>query len=373
MTSSNPAYPNRQRAPRAPRVELRGGPSWASDSNYAAVEPVVRPRGTPAPAALDPQDHVAPAPQAGDPVFDNPQAASTPAPAGVRAGSQHTARADNAARPEPAYHDPVFHDHGQPDHGYTDHGHAELPRPHQARADRPARGGRHGENRTLADFERAKRHSQRVALLKVGLPAFAALTMVVILGTLFFAGSKLPSVDIGSTKIEDGKLVMDNPHLNGTDSNQRPYDLSADRAIQDADQPTRIMLEKIKARLPMTDTSFASVTAGTGIYDADGKTLRLGDAVSVDTEDGMSIRMEDAAIDIESGTMSTQNPVSVDTGRAFVSAETLLVEDKGDKIVFENRVRMTIRPPSGDDKAGAIAIPTMPIIGQINSQGKADE
>ncbi len=365
MTSSNPAYPNRQRAPRAPRVELRGGPSWASDSGYAAVEPVVRQRGAPAPVVLDPHDYEAPAPQA----VSAPVAPMRP----DRTDSHTTARADLAAQPELAYHDPVFHDHDQPQYEQVDQGHAEHSQTQQARAERPARGGRHGENRTLADFERARRHSQRVAMLKVGLPAFAALTMVVILGTLFFAGSKLPSVDIGSTKIEDGKLVMDNPHLNGTDSNQRPYDLSADRAIQDADQPTRIMLEKIKARLPMTDTSFASVTAGTGIYDADGKTLRLGDAVAVDTEDGMSIRMEDAAIDIESGTMSTQNPVSVDTGRAFVSAETLLVEDKGDKIVFENRVRMTIRPPSGDDKAGALAIPTMPIIGQINSQGKADE
>lgn len=235
----------------------------------------------------------------------------------------------------------------------------------------PARAEREGRSdlqfvagrRSAADFARARRHSRMVGLLKVGLPVGGAVSILAIIGALLFAGGRLPSVDIGETKIEDGKLVMDNPELNGTDSNRRPYNLTARKAIQDAETPTRIMLEEIQARLPMSDDAFAVVKAGNGVYDAEGKTLRLGGGVAVDTEDGMSIRLKDAHIDIETGTLDTTQPVVVDTGRAVVSSDTLSVQEKGKRIVFESRVRMTIRP------AGAAGAGAAPLRGAVTPPG----
>jgi lipopolysaccharide export system protein LptC len=192
-------------------------------------------------------------------------------------------------------------------------------------------------------FARAHRHSRLVALLKFGLPAAAVLAVLVIVGLFAISSISFPSIGIGFTRIEDGKLVMDNPHLNGLDSNQRPYKLSAKRAVQDSDHPTHITLEEIEAQLPLGGDKFAVVTAGIGFYDADSKTLRLGNKVTVDTEDGMSVKLEDADIDIGTGVLRTQKPAIVDTGRAVVSSDTLSVEDKGKRIVFEKRVRMTIR------------------------------
>ena len=332
-----------------PRVELRGGPAWAEDSGRAAA---IREPQVPRPIHVGPDGFLTGDPE---PDLDQLQAAlSNLADAGADTRIGHRVDAGNPVQ--------------RPVTPQAPGARAPLAQP-VVNQSAPRRNG-FGESRSRADFERAQRHSRIVALLKIGLPAFAVLTVIVLLAAPFISGMSLPSVDIGPTKIEDGKLVMDNPKLKGTDSNQRPYDLTASKAIQDADHPTRITLEKINARLPMSDTAFARVTAGTGIYDADEKTLRLGDAVAVDTEDGMSIRLQDAAIDIASGKLSTQNPVAVDTGRAYVSAETLSVEDKGSRIVFQDRVRMTIRPASESSGTGSIAIPTMPVIGAINSQGE---
>lgn len=217
----------------------------------------------------------------------------------------------------------------------------------------------HESARSAADFARAHRHSRLVGLLKFGLPAAAAVAVVVITVVFVVSSASLPSIDIGFTRIEDGKLVMDNPHLNGLDSKQRPYRLTARRAVQDSQRPTRIALETIEARLPLDDGKFALVTAGNGLYDADDKTLLLGGSVAVDTEDGMTIRLEDADIDLEAGILRTRRPVTVDTGRAVVSSEALSVEDKGGRIVFESRVRMTIRaegeaPPTAEPVAGTV-------------------
>jgi lipopolysaccharide export system protein LptC len=205
--------------------------------------------------------------------------------------------------------------------------------------------------RTVDDFDRARRHSRRVAFLKFGLPVFAALAVVGIVGAFFWSAASLPSINLGATKIEDGKLVMDNPQLNGFDQKKRPYSLAARKAIQDATHPTRITLEEITASLPM-DTGVAKVVAGNGFYDADAQTLKLGGSVSLDTEDGMSIRLDDADIDIGAGEMKTVNTVMVDTGRAVVNALGLTVEDKGARIVFESRVRMTIRPEGKPETKG---------------------
>lgn len=224
-------------------------------------------------------------------------------------------------------------------------------------ADMRAEGlGFMGQQRSAHEFARAERHSRRVRFMQRALPIGGGAAIVIVLGALLFTAFAPADIDLGTATIEDGRLVMNNPELNGTDDNQRPYNLTADKAVQDAARPTRIALQGINARLPMSDTEFAVIRAGNGVYDADEETLELGGDIAVDTDTGMAIRMRDADIDIATGRMRTDNTVSVDTGRAQISAESLTVEDNGETIVFENRVRMTILP-YGAEEAQASAAP----------------
>ena len=185
----------------------------------------------------------------------------------------------------------------------------------------------------------------------------ARLAIVLLIAAYVLSKLALPSIDTGEAKIVDGKLVMQNPKIAGTDSKNRPYNLTALRAVQDAQRPTRITMESIEGNLTIDEKNSAAVTAGVGIYDSVAKTLDLSGKVAVDTKDGMSLRMEGASIDIESGRLVTNQPVSIDTGRAQISAQSLVVEDKGNKIIFENRVRMTLQPidpkEAAKNKSGA--------------------
>lgn len=198
--------------------------------------------------------------------------------------------------------------------------------------------------RSASEFERARRHTGRVRFLKFALPLGGGLTLAIVAIAYFVSLTVLPDIDLGDTSIEEGKLVMNNPTLAGTDGNGRPYSLSAERATQDADNPARITLVNILAKMPVGDSGVAQISAATGVYDTAGKTLDLGGAISVDMDDGVTIRLQDASIDIAEGRLSTGKPVVVDTGRARVSADSLTVEDRGKKIVFENRVQMTLQP-----------------------------
>lgn len=199
-------------------------------------------------------------------------------------------------------------------------------------------------SRSTAEFERAQRHSRRVRFLRLALPLGGAATIVLLVAAYVITQFSLPSVDIEAAKVVDGKLVMANPKLAGSDGSNRPWSLTAERALQDAARPTRITLEKIEATLPVDGDNAADIEAGVGVYDADAKTLELSGTVSVALRDGMTIRLEDAAIDIGTGKLTTSRPVAIDAGRARVTARKLTVENRGKTIVFEDSVRMTLYP-----------------------------
>ncbi|MGI9352100.1 MAG: LPS export ABC transporter periplasmic protein LptC [Rhizobiaceae bacterium] len=194
------------------------------------------------------------------------------------------------------------------------------------------------------EYRRAVKHTNRVRILKIAMPLVAGLIILGIVAALVIRQYFLPQIDLGAITVSDGKLVMENPNLNGFDKNKRPFRLTADKAVQDADQPTRVELVKISATLPIDDKISADVLAGNGVYDAEAKTLVLTKQVHVETTDGMKIDLENADIDIANGILNTGNPVFASGPQADISADSLSVEESGDRIVFEGTVRLTLRP-----------------------------
>lgn len=213
-------------------------------------------------------------------------------------------------------------------------------------------------------FLRANRHSGRVRLLRVALPVIATLIIVGIAGAYFVSQANLPQVTIAKTAFENGRMVMRNPVLDGVDGKQQPYRLTAREAIQDPKKPKQVELDSISAEVPVQAGVYAHILAGTGFYDGDAKRLDLGGEIEVVTDDGMTAKFKDAAVDIGAGTLKTGNPVAMTTEQAEISAESMFVEDNGAKVVFENRVRMTIFP----DKIQALQETASGESGEGNSQ-----
>ena len=59
----------------------------------------------------------------------------------------------------------------------------------------------------------------------------------------------------------------------------------------------------------------------------------------------MDISLQDANIDIKTGIMESDNPVNVQSKNTNISADSVRVEDGGERILFNNRVKMTIVRP----------------------------
>lgn len=198
--------------------------------------------------------------------------------------------------------------------------------------------------RDLRSFNRAHAHSGRVKFLRVALPMVGVFIIAVLLGAYFWSASGLPEIAVDSAVMENDKMVMQNPELNGVDKDNRPYSLNARQAVTNPLEPKQVELKGIDARVPMDEGLFANITAGLGFYDADAKTLKLGGEIDVVTDDGMKMHLVDADVDMDAGSLKTGNPVTITTEQAVISSQRMFVEGNGEKVVFENRVKMTLYP-----------------------------
>lgn len=215
-------------------------------------------------------------------------------------------------------------------------------------------GGQHDHVRSEREFARARRHSRLVRVLKVGLPLLAV--VIVVGGGLvtFFARSLPDDVSISSASLDNGRIVMEDPRMTGFDKAGRPYSMVAQRAIQSLDGGG-VDLETIKANVGVRADTTADIVATRGHYDQKAQKLNLFDDITVDTTDGMSIRLKDAEIDLAAGNMVGKGPVAIDMPNQTINAGSLTVKNGGKLLSFGDGVKMTMLPSAADAPTDANA------------------
>ncbi len=217
-----------------------------------------------------------------------------------------------------------------------------------------------GAGRSDSDrmFERARRHSRRVRMLRVGLPiavvvgGIAAVVVTTVLDPLR-ALAKLP-VDLSGIVVSGTKITMQAPRLVGYTRDKRPYAVTAHAAAQDLANPDMLELHEIRATLEMQDKSGIEVVARTGYYDSKSELLRLQQNVVVTTPSYLG-RLSEAVYDVRKGHIVSEKPVEVQMLQGKINANRLEVENSGEVIRFDRGVTMVLTPEPSDatGKVGA--------------------
>lgn len=206
-----------------------------------------------------------------------------------------------------------------------------------------------------AAFERARRHSFRVRFLKGALPVLAVLMAVGFVGYSYMARPAAVAVETDGSAYSNGKLVMANPKLEGFTKDNRPYKMSASRAIQDLKSEGVVQLEGIAAKLPIDAENWAMVDAPHGVYDRDNNTLDITSEMTITTANGMVAKLQSAYLDIGQGGMKTDDPIDIQLQGAKITSDSMTILENGKVLVFEKRVRMNIDPSrlkAGEDAGG---------------------
>jgi lipopolysaccharide export system protein LptC len=192
-------------------------------------------------------------------------------------------------------------------------------------------------------FLRANRHSKRVRLLKFALPAMA-LMIVAGFGLIAVQTRMLPDAAVAGVALEGGKVVMDNPRLNGVTGDNQPYTVQAQRALQAISDVNDIDLEGISAEMPFGGDKIAKLAALAGHLDNTNRILRLHGKFDVTSSDGLVAQLEDGVFDFDAETLKTEMPVDIKRLGTHIRADSMTITEGGNRLVFNKRVRVIMQP-----------------------------
>lgn len=195
-------------------------------------------------------------------------------------------------------------------------------------------------------FSKAARHSRSVRRLKILLPVAAVAITLALIATAFVQSLMPANVTLGAASIENGMIVMTNPGITGRNRDGIPYSLKADRALLPAANPddSTVLLENVVAQVPIEESVTAVVNAVRTLYDRASERLAIHDPFTIKLSNGMHAEFNSAEIDIQGGTLKSDDPVTVTATQASVVARNINITDNGQKITFGGGVHVTLSP-----------------------------
>ena len=189
-------------------------------------------------------------------------------------------------------------------------------------------------------------HSSIVNTLKVFLPLVA--TAIVGL-TLAWPGAYDDSREITLTFAETDSTdamtpSMSNARYVGMDVDNRPFFVTADKATQDPTRPELIDMIEIHADMTLDNGVWMSVAASRGRYDHAHQTLQLAGLIDIFSDLGYEFHAETAHIDLRNRTAASDAPIQGHGPFGTLRADRFRVMDRGRRLLFDDNVRMIIRP-----------------------------
>ena len=224
-------------------------------------------------------------------------------------------------------------------------------------------------------FAKAARHSRMVRMLRVAVPAAVVLAMAGIVAASIFNPfrmllPKIP-VDMDNVVVSGTKITMESPHLAGFSTDQRPYEMWAKAAIQDLTDPDHVELKTLRAKLMMEDKSTVTMDARTGYFDSKQQMLDLRKDIFLQSSTGYEARMTQAYVDINKGTVTSDEHVDVKLLNGTLTADKLRVFNGGEVVRFEGNVVMNLDNLSAAEEPPAPPAPAPPPAKTRSISGKS--
>jgi lipopolysaccharide export system protein LptC len=210
-----------------------------------------------------------------------------------------------------------------------------------------------------ARFAVAARHSRMVRILRIAVPAavilsLAAIVLVSVFNPFRMLLPKLP-VDMSNLVISGTKITMESPHMAGYSQDQRPYEVWANTATQDVTDPDHVELHTLRGKVLMQDQSTVTLEAVKGLMDTKQQLLDLHKDIYVQTTAGYEAWLSQAFVDMNKGTVTSDEHVDVKWADGKISADTMKVTGGGEVVRFDGHVVMNIDklPPPADAEPAA--------------------
>lgn len=189
-------------------------------------------------------------------------------------------------------------------------------------------------------------YSHFVGAMKVLLPLIALVLIALVVLWPYLKTEDL-KFRIGFAALnlgEDKDPAMINPRYVGTDKDNQPYTITADLARRITDSNGRVELEMPKADITLKDGTWLVLTAQTGVYDRENRTLDLKGKVNLYHDAGYEFLTSAAKIDLHTDAASGDQPVEGHGPFGVLHAQGFRMIDKGKTILFTGKSKLTLYP-----------------------------
>lgn len=207
-------------------------------------------------------------------------------------------------------------------------------------ANRPQPRGR--TRRRRSGFGR----SRLVNTMKYLLPglAFAMLVLVAVWPRLAPEEDSF-RIDLAAVGPSGGaKPQVLNPRLQGIDSEQRPFHITADLGSRSKTEGGDEVydLTNPKADIVLKDGSWIALNADDGVFESQSNILYLTGNVNLFHDQGYEFQTSAAQVNLETSTASGDEPVDGQGPFGILNAEGFRVLESGERIIFTGPARMTV-------------------------------
>ncbi len=193
-------------------------------------------------------------------------------------------------------------------------------------------------------------YSRFVYLAKVVLP----LAALALLATLFLIARQIdPDAAIPLADVDVEQFAREArigaPEFSGVTEDGTVVSMSAEAARPDAEDPGRILAERLTARFDAPDGSRIDAVAGAGAMDSAAQRMELGEGVEVTTSTGYRIVSEGFTAALGVSELRSTAPVVAEGPPGRIEAETMMISQNPDDpaayvLVFNGGVKLIYQP-----------------------------
>lgn len=190
-----------------------------------------------------------------------------------------------------------------------------------------------------------RRHSRRVGVLKVVLPA-SALVLLVVLGLWpSLRGDddrfQVGFADLTPTAVEN--LSMVNARYHGVDKRNNPFAVTAERGTEEDPKNGVVVLDNPKADFITQGGAGVYVEARLGTYYQQEQWLDLEGDVNLFHDQGYELHTQRARVHLKDGTAEGSDPVNGRGPQGRLDGQGFQISDQGRKIVVKGQSGMSLK------------------------------
>lgn len=172
-----------------------------------------------------------------------------------------------------------------------------------------------------------------------------AIAMIAAVGIWMRYGddSRPPVVTADDPQTPRGEAALIEARFDGIDRNNRPFRVTADKAVRSTDSADIVDLQNPMADLLLQDQEWLVGRAKTGLYDEKQSTLDLSGEVKINYDDGTEFSMDQARLNLKDTSATSDTPVTGQGPAGRITGQALNIDPGGHMIIFKGPATLRLR------------------------------